>query len=61
MKDKLRFSDSMTENQSVRSIQKASNDIFVEVQERISAVFNISGFAVYIKISGIIIVKNYLM
>jgi len=51
----------MTEGQSVQSIQKASNDIFVEVREKVSAIFNLSGFAVYIKISGMIIVKNYLI
>lgn len=34
--------------------------MFVEIQEKISAVFNISGFAIYIKISGIMIVKNYI-
>lgn len=61
MQDKLKFSDSMTESQSVQSIQKASNDIFVEVREKVSAIFNLSGFAVYIKVSGMIICKNYLV
>jgi hypothetical protein len=31
----------------------------VEVQERITAVFNVAGFAIYIKISGLILIKNY--
>jgi len=61
MQDKLKFSDSMTEGQSVQSIQKSSNDIFVEVREKVSAIFNLSGFAVYFKVSGMIIVKNYLI
>jgi hypothetical protein len=32
----------------------------VEILEKINAVFNVSGFAFYIKISGMIIIKNYL-
>lgn len=32
----------------------------MEIQEKISAVFNVSGFAIYIKISGLILVKNYI-
>ena len=58
--DKFRISDSVSERDSEKSIQKNTNDVFVEIQEKISAVFNISGFAIYIKISGIIIVKNYI-
>jgi hypothetical protein len=30
------------------------------VNEKLSAVFNMSGFAIYIKISGMVLVKNYL-
>lgn len=28
--------------------------------EKINAVFNVTGFAIYIKISGMIIIKNYI-
>ena len=31
----------------------------MEINEKLSAVFNISGFAIYIKINGMILVKNY--
>ena len=58
--DKLRLSDSVTEKDSEKSIQKNTNDIFVEIQEKLSAVFNVSGFAIYIKISGMIVIKNYI-
>lgn len=34
--------------------------MFVEIQEKINAVFNVSGFAIYIKISGMILIKNYI-
>lgn len=58
--DKLKFTDSISERDSEKSIQKDTNDVFVEVQEKINAVFNVSGFAIYIKISGMIIIKNYI-
>lgn len=58
--DKIKLTDSVSEKDSEKSIQKGANDIFVEVQERLSAVFNVTGFAIYIKISGLILVKNYL-
>ena len=57
--DKLRLSDSITEKESVKSIQKNTNDIFAEIQEKLSAVFNVNGFAIYIKINGMLLIKNY--
>ena len=56
----MKLSDSISERDSEKSIQKDTNDIFVEIQEKINAVFNVSGFAIYIKISGMIIIKNYI-
>lgn len=50
----------MSEKDSEKSIQTNTNDVFVEIQEKLSAVFNLSGFAIYIKISGMIIIKNYI-
>ena len=50
----------MSERESEKSIQKDTNDIFVEILEKVNAVFNVSGFAIYIKISGIILIKNYI-
>lgn len=50
----------MSEKESLKSIQNDTNDIFVEILEKINAVFNVNGFAIYIKISGMIIIKNYL-
>ena len=58
--DKLKLTDSISEKESEKSIQKDTNDIFVEVLEKINAVFNVTGFAIYIKISGMIIIKNYI-
>jgi len=37
-----------------------SHDIFVEINEKISAQFTSNGFAIHIKINGIISVKNYI-
>jgi hypothetical protein len=31
----------------------------VEINEKVNAVFNVSGFAIYIKVSGMVLVKNY--
>ena len=42
--------DSVSEKDSEKSIQKHSNDIFVEIQEKLSAIFNCSGFAIHIKV-----------
>lgn len=50
----------MSEKESDKSIQKATNDVFVEVHEKLSAVFNVSGFAIYIKINGMILIKDYI-
>lgn len=58
--DKLKFADSVSEKESLKSIQNDTNDIFLEIQEKVSAVFNAQGFAIYIKISGMLIVKNYI-
>ena len=58
--DKLKFSDSISEKDSIKSIQNDTNDIFMELQEKVSAVFNAQGFAIYIKISGMVLVKNYI-
>lgn len=58
--DKLKFADSVSEKESLKSIQNDTNDIFLEIQEKVSAVFNGQGFAIYIKISGMLIVKNYI-
>lgn len=56
----MRLAESISEKDSDKSIQKNTNDIFVEVNEKVSAVFNLSGFAIYIKISGMVLVKNYI-
>eukprot|EP00347_Sterkiella_histriomuscorum_P011909 403370632 len=58
--DKIKLTDSISEKDSEKSIQKHSNDVFVEIQEKLSAVFNVSGFAIYIKINGMVLIKNYL-
>jgi len=58
--DKFKLTDSVSEKDSEKSIQNNTNDVFVEVQEKLSAVFNVSGFAIYIKISGMIFIKNYI-
>lgn len=57
--DQIRIADSVSEKESEKSIQHNTNDIFVEINEKINAVFNISGFAIYIKISGMLLIKNY--
>jgi hypothetical protein len=31
----------------------------VEINEKVNAVFNVSGFAIYIKVSGMLLIKNY--
>jgi hypothetical protein len=36
----LKYSDSVTEKESLKSIQNDTNDIFLELQEKVSAVFN---------------------
>jgi hypothetical protein len=58
--DKLRLTDSVSEKDSEKSIVKMSHDIFVEINEKISAQFTSNGFAIHIKINGIISVKNYI-
>ena len=58
--DKLKLTDSVSEQASNKSIVNATNDVFVEVLEKISAVFNMNGFAIFIKIQGIIMIKNYI-
>ena len=58
--DKLKFADSVSEKESFKSIQNDTNDIFLEMQEKVTAVFNAQGFAIYIKISGMCMVKNYI-
>lgn len=58
--DKIKLTDSVSEKDSDRSIQKGDNDVFVEVQEKLSSLFNQNGFAIYIKITGMILIKNYL-
>lgn len=58
--DQIRVADTVSEKDSEKSIQQNTNDIFVEINEKINAVFNITGFAIYIKISGMILVKNYI-
>jgi len=57
--DSLRIADSVSEGESNKSIQKNTNDIFAEVNEKVNAVFNLSGFAIYIKINGMLLIKNY--
>jgi hypothetical protein len=49
----------VSEGDSNKSIQKNTNDIFAELNEKVSAVFNLSGFAIYIKINGMLLIKNY--
>lgn len=34
--------------------------MFAEINEKVNAVFNISGFAIYIKVSGMLLIKNYI-
>jgi len=58
--DKLRLTDSVSEKESEKSIVKCSHDMFVEINEKISAQFTANGFAIHIKINGLIYVKNYI-
>lgn len=51
----------MSEKDSERSIKKPTNDIFIEINEKISACFNTNGFAIHIKVNGLILVKNYII
>lgn len=59
--DKLRLSDSVSEKESEKSIVKCSHDMFVEINEKLSAQFNASGFAIHIKVNGNISCKNYIL
>lgn len=54
------MTDSISEKESEKSIQSDTNDVFVEIQEKVNAVFNLQGFAIYIKISGMVFIKNYI-
>ena len=59
--EKLKLVDSVSEKDSERSIKKPTNDIFIEINEKISACFNTQGFAIHIKVNGVILVKNYII
>ena len=59
--EKLKLVDSVSEKDSERSIKKPTNDIFIEINEKISACFAANGFAVHIKVNGLILVKNYII
>jgi AP-4 complex subunit mu-1 len=59
--EKLKLVDSVSEKDSERSIKKPTNDIFIEINEKISACFNTNGFAIHIKVNGLILVKNYII
>jgi len=59
--DKLRLTDSVSEKESEKSIVKCSHDMFVEINEKISAQFTASGFAIHIIINGIVSCKNYIL
>ena len=59
--EKLKLVDSVSEKDSERSIKKPTNDIFIEINEKISACFNTNGFAIHIKINGLVFVKNYII
>jgi len=58
--DKLRLTDSVSEKESEKSIVKCSHDMFVEINEKISAQFTSNGFAIHIKVNGLVYVKNYI-
>ena len=58
--DKFRLTDSVSESESNKSIVKCSHDMFVEINEKISAQFASNGFAIHIKVNGMIYVKNYI-
>jgi len=51
----------VSEKDSERSIRKPTNDIFIEINEKISACFNTNGFAIHIKVNGLVLVKNYII
>lgn len=59
--DKLRLTDSVSEKESEKSIVKCSHDMFVEINEKISAQFTSNGFAIHIIVNGIVSVKNYIL
>jgi len=59
--DKLRLTDSVSEKESEKSIVKCSHDMFVEINEKISAQFTANGFAIHILVNGIITCKNYIL
>lgn len=58
--DKLKLTDSVSEKESEKSIVKCSHDMFVEINEKISAQFTSNGFAIHIKVNGLVYVKNYI-
>jgi hypothetical protein len=59
--DKLRLTDSVSEKESEKSIVKCSHDMFVEINEKISAQFTSNGFAIHILVNGIVSCKNYIL
>lgn len=59
--DKLRLTDSVSEKESEKSIIKCSHDMFVEINEKISAQFTSNGFAIHIIVNGLISCKNYIL
>lgn len=59
--DKLRLTDSVSEKESEKSIIKCSHDMFVEINEKISAQFTANGFAIHIIVNGLISCKNYIL
>ena len=56
----MRLTDSVSEKESEKSIVTCSHDMFVEINEKISAQFTPNGFAIHIKINGMISCKNYI-
>jgi len=59
--DKLRLTDSVSEKESEKSIVRCSHDLFVEINEKISAQFTSNGFAIHIIVNGIVSCKNYIL
>ena len=59
--DKYKLQNAISEKDSERSIKKPTNDLFLEINEKISASFNTNGFAIHIKINGLLFVKNYVV
>jgi hypothetical protein len=59
--DKLRLTDSVSEKESEKSIVRCSHDMFVEINEKISAQFTSNGFAIHIIVNGIVSCKNYIL